>query len=825
MIFSKKCFAKCFFVQMHVIFSTKYFVNADLVDDLTPVYHDKGWYPPNEEGFASTHIESGRNLQVSLQGPIYASSEWSNAADTGTCRVIKHDHELTEAELGKSILKKRCKYTRGKWCGKYESQASIPYTEPPRGSVQCKNKCNGVGNCNYDIGVCDCPAGWTGEDCSVRDKRPCGNGERPKGSHTMASHIDEEGRDLGWHKPGWMASRCAGICDDDLAMCWCGEGKYKRVNAPKGSPPGTPPVQRGRPLSEFCGKVREDKDGRPTTWGNVPYKKVYGPEGWCMVDKPSEEGNCDNCMIDNIGGKYCDTVKEAYCPSQCSGHGDCNLGFCKCQDGWYGLDCSRKAAAATLDPSDVEAGRKPWLKSPGLGDLPPAARSKEDPAAPPSRKRPLIYIYDTPPPLTTRMLQYRLVWKACIWRHFSVHNESLLHDWLYGVETYFHEMLLNSPHRTFDPEEADYFYVPLYVTCYFWPIIGWADHPWWYGPQGSPRPMHGANMMLELQQWIQSHYGKYWRRRGGRDHIWLTAADEGACWMPREVYQNSIVLTHWGRMDLEHSPGTAFARDNYHQHYQDPKYQPVDWVESILGHPCYNASKDLVIPSLKLPVHYSSSPLLGAEPLKRDILLFFKGDVGSRRDPPYSRGIRQKLYKMGKEQNLTRTHRIVILSGEDHSSGSYSSLLARSIFCLVAPGDGWSARAEDAVLHGCIPLIIMDNVHTIFETMLDWDAFSIRVREFSVEDVPYILSSVTDDQIARMQRRLTLVWHRFAYTTGSLIQKAVKDTIDRNLNEMPSEKSTLPPHYPVQRVKEYPFQDDAFGTIMQWLYAKIPETR
>ena len=25
-------------------------------------------------------------------------------------------------------------------------------------------------------------------------------------------------------------------------------------------------------------------------------------------------------------------------------------------------------------------------------------------------------------------------------------------------------------------------------------------------------------------------------------------------------------------------------------------------------------------------------------------------------------------------------------------------------------GDGWSARVEDAVLHGCIPLIIMDNV-------------------------------------------------------------------------------------------------------------------
>ena len=33
-------------------------------------------------------------------------------------------------------------------------------------------------------------------------------------------------------------------------------------------------------------------------------------------------------------------------------------------------------------------------------------------------------------------------------------------------------------------------------------------------------------------------------------------------------------------------------------------------------------------------------------------------------------------------------------------------------------GDGWSARLEDAVLHGCIPVIIIDNVHVVFESIL-----------------------------------------------------------------------------------------------------------
>ncbi len=39
-----------------------------------------------------------------------------------------------------------------------------------------------------------------------------------------------------------------------------------------------------------------------------------------------------------------------------------------------------------------------------------------------------------------------------------------------------------------------------------------------------------------------------------------------------------------------------------------------------------------------------------------------------------------------------------------------------------------------------------------------------------------------------MQRRLSLVWHRFAYTTGTLLERAVNETIQRNLEELPPEK-------------------------------------
>lgn len=63
--------------------------------------------------------------------------------------------------------------------------------------------------------------------------------------------------------------------------------------------------------------------------------------------------------------------------------------------------------------------------------------------------------------------------------------------------------------------------------------------------------MHVTNMMLEARDWVRKQF-PYWDRRGGRDHIWFMAHDEGACYAPTEIYNTSIFLTHWGRMDLNH---------------------------------------------------------------------------------------------------------------------------------------------------------------------------------------------------------------------------------------------------------------------------------
>ena len=72
------------------------------------------------------------------------------------------------------------------------------------------------------------------------------------------------------------------------------------------------------------------------------------------------------------------------------------------------------------------------------------------------------------------------------------------------------------------------------------------------------------------------------------------------------------------------------------------------------------------------------------------------------------RCIRQTIDKLVKRENWTQLYNVKYGDTQD-TPGDYGQLLSDSVFCLALPGDGWSARFEDSILHGCIPVIIMDN--------------------------------------------------------------------------------------------------------------------
>lgn len=721
--------------------------------------------------------------------------------------LIERVHSLTESTPAQS----RCYATHGDWCRKFHEQQGVAWKPLPIANKQCNASCNGVGVCNYDTGLCLCPAGWTGTDCKTPQQRPCTNRLRDSSSKsdTPFGHIDEDGFDLDWTLLGSTKSRCGGWCDADIAACWCGEGKYKRVPPPKGAPPGTPPAQRGRPLIDAFCQPKETKDGKKA-FGEVPYSKIYGPKGWCNAENP--DWTCP-CNIDGLGGPTCDMPVEMFCVNQCSGRGDCYLGFCKCHEGWFGHDCSRQIASAPQN-TDSDLEKKPWLKNVAVSPVPSAV----PPVNNTMRKRPLIYVYDLDTLYSQKMLQYRIASSWCVHRRFDDFNSSMYIDfWVYAVETLLHESILQSPHRTFDPEEADFFYVPAYSSCYPFPVMGWADFPWFHDPRADPRVMHASNMLLDVKRWLQASF-PWWDRRGGKDHIWVFAHDEGACWAPNEITP-SIWLTHWGRMDIDHVSNTGFTADNYSMDVFSWR-QPEGWRVKIKGHPCYDPNKDLVIPAFKGPNFYRGSPLSGAAPKKRDILLAFKGDVGRHRLPNYSRGIRQRLTQLARTPKWQK-HNVVIGSSQEIKM-DYSTLLSSAKFCLVAPGDGWSSRAEDSVLHGCVPVVIKDNVHDVFESILEWSSFSVRVAEKDVDKVLDILLAIPDRTLAAMQAHLGKVWHRFRYVSTNLIKTDTANILRQNkMHPHGKDVGALLPHPFVGE----PHVDDAFSTILQWLHSRIPATR
>lgn len=153
-----------------------------------------------------------------------------------------------------------------------------------------------------------------------------------------------------------------------------------------------------------------------------------------------------------------------------------------------------------------------------------------------------------------------------------------------------HESLLRSPHRTLDPEEADYFYVPAYGGCY----ISEFNRPYpshWLcdgchkNGRADLASLRAMRWHLRLLEHIRTSYS-YWNRSNGADHLWPFLHDEGACYAPAAL-RRATMLVHWGRMQWRPN-----GSSEYHLWRVKPfATQMYGWER------CYDRCKDLVLPA------------------------------------------------------------------------------------------------------------------------------------------------------------------------------------------------------------------------------------
>lgn len=130
----------------------------------------------------------------------------------------------------------------------------------------------------------------------------------------------------------------------------------------------------------------------------------------------------------------------------------------------------------------------------------------------------------------------------------------------------------------------------------------------------------------------------------------------------------------------------------------------------------------------------------------------------------------------------------------------------------------------DAIVHGCIPVVVMDNVTEGFDSLLDWRQFSVRIAEADIERTPEILSSISDPLLRQMQASLAKVWHRFAWM-GSALHRSILPDIYAMNKRRGAAAPELPSKHPFRPRQRYPVHEDAFATLMTWLHGRIADTR
>ncbi|KAH9614533.1 hypothetical protein KSS87_001381 [Heliosperma pusillum] len=285
---------------------------------------------------------------------------------------------------------------------------------------------------------------------------------------------------------------------------------------------------------------------------------------------------------------------------------------------------------------------------------------------------------------------------------------------LFASEVAIHKSLLDSEVRTLDPNEADFFFVPVYVSCNFSTINGF------------PAIGHARSLISSAIHFISSNF-PFWNQTLGSNHVFVAAHDFGACFHTLEdvakedgipsILKKSIILQTFG-VEYKH---------------------PCQEVENVVIPP--------YIPPQSIRSTLKKWPLGGP----RDIFAFFRGKVELHPKNVsgrfYSKAVRTQIlrkYSNDKKFYLKRKR-----------YAGYHMEIARSTFCLCPLGWApWSPRLVESVALGCVPVIIADGIRLPFNDTVRWPEISLTVAENDVVNLGKILDDVARTNLTTIQRNL-----------------------------------------------------------------------
>eukprot|EP00439_Symbiodinium_sp_Y106_P035665 s7776_g4.t1 len=261
----------------------------------------------------------------------------------------------------------------------------------------------------------------------------------------------------------------------------------------------------------------------------------------------------------------------------------------------------------------------------------------------------------------------------------------------WGMDVGFHDFFRTSPIRTFDPEMADFFFVPSYACCH--QVAGIADFD-----------------ELDTEHKALVSQLAYFERSRGRDHIFsFHYIDLFPSWRKHIPY--SVILTPETEVGFERS-----LEDFGPDHGQIPPF---------------NALKDIVVPPF-----LNMKDILGfethAKPMRdREYIATFAGKLWS--DIVEAADVRGKVLALSNAPGF-KIHAFASIRDMLNPDGM-QRLMGNSVFCLVPRGRAaWSVRFFEALWAGCVPVLLSDHYQPSFDQLFDVTRFVIKWPVSKIDD-------------------------------------------------------------------------------------------
>ncbi|XP_056858930.1 probable arabinosyltransferase ARAD1 isoform X2 [Raphanus sativus] len=171
--------------------------------------------------------------------------------------------------------------------------------------------------------------------------------------------------------------------------------------------------------------------------------------------------------------------------------------------------------------------------------------------------------------------------------------------------------------------------------------------------------------------------------------------------------------------------------------------------------------KDLILPYVP-NVDRCDAKCLSESAPKRTTLLFFRGRL--------KRNAGGKIRaKLGAE--LSGVKDVIITEGTAGEGGKLAAQegMRRSLFCLCPAGDTpSSARLFDAIVSGCIPVIVSDELELPFEGILDYKKVAVIVSSSDAIQPGWLINhlrSLTPSRVKKFQNSLAQYSRHFLYSS------------------------------------------------------------